>query len=106
MAGHQYKDLHQAENSVSRAIWSLVAIRGHFLVSGSDISSDDCPLPAQVSLEWVGALMKGVVNEPMNVSHDHYGQRHSDKVSTFKLFMANLLLPLICIDVPTQEILI
>ena len=60
-----------------------------------------CPLPAQVRLEWAGALMKGVVNELMNVSHDSCGWRRSDKVSTFKLFMVNLLLPLICIDVPT-----
>ena len=71
------------------------------MFQGLTLAVMTCPLPAQVSLEWVGALMKGVVNEPMNVSHDHYGQRHSDKVSTFKLFMANLLLPLICIDVPT-----
>ena len=61
---------------------SFVAIRGIFLFQGLTLAVRTCLLPAQVSLEWVGALMKGVVNEPMNVSHDPYGQRRSDKIST------------------------
>ena len=60
---------------------SFVAIRGIFLFQGLTLAVRTCLLPAQVSLEWVGALMKGVVNEPMNVSHDPYGQRRSDRKS-------------------------
>ena len=43
-------------------------------------------------MEWVGALMKGVVNELMNVSHDSYGVRRSDNVSALNYIWPNYYL--------------
>lgn len=55
MAGGQCRNLYQDQNSVAGAVWSLglEAIRGHFLVSVSDINGEDLP-PICLGLHGVG----------------------------------------------------
>lgn len=59
---------------------SFVAIWGHFSVSMSDISSDGLS-PACSGFHGAG-LIKGVMNELINVSQDSCGLRRSDNLST------------------------